>query len=69
MAYWEGVLARLSIPGITLLALGALMCYEAPKLSAMLFARYGDRATVPMKVAGLGLALLGALILLDIIPQ
>ena len=65
---WNGVLERLSVPGLILLAAGAVLGYGARWLAPKLFAKGGDRAVVPMKVVGLALALLGALILLDIIP-
>ena len=69
MSYWDGVLSRLSVPGMVALAVGALMCWEAPKLAKLVFKEGGDRAVLPLKVAGLLLALAGALILLDIIPN
>ena len=68
MTYWESVASRLSIPGIALLAIGALVCFDAPQLSALVFKEGGDRAALPMKVAGLLMAVLGTLILLDVIP-
>ena len=68
MNYWDKVASRLSIPGLALVALGALLCYEAPKLCRLVFKERGDRAVTPMKVAGVVIALLGALVLLDFIP-
>lgn len=65
---WNGVLARLSVPGLILLVAGAVLGYGARRLAPLFFGKGGDRAVTPMKVVGLGLALLGALILLDIIP-
>ncbi len=66
--YWQNVLSRLSIPGLCLLALGAALGYGAKWVGGKLFKQGGERAVVPLKVAGLALALVGALILLDIIP-
>lgn len=66
--YWQNVLSRLSIPGLCLMVLGAMLGYGAAWLSGKVFGQGGERAIVPMKVAGLLLALAGALILLDIIP-
>ena len=66
--YWQEVLARLSIPGVVLLAIGLLLGYGATWLSRVLFKSGGERAIVPMKVVGMAATLLGALILLDIIP-
>ena len=69
MTYWEKVASRLSVPGLALVALGALVCFEATKLCRLVWKEGGERAKVPMKVAGLLLCLLGALILLDFIPN
>ena len=69
MTYWQGVASRLSIPGLVLLVLGAAAIFGAPKLCARLFRQGGERAIMPVKVAGLVLAVLGALILLDLIPN
>jgi hypothetical protein len=68
MDYWQGVASRLSVPGITLMVMGALLSFEAPKLCTLVSKKEGERAIAPMKVAGLLLAVLGALILLDVIP-
>jgi hypothetical protein len=69
MTYWQGVLSRVSIPGVLLLVLGAAVCLAAPWLSRMVCKRGGERAATPLKVAGLVIAILGALILLDFIPN
>lgn len=69
MEYWQGVLSRLSIPGVALMAMGALLTLDAKRLSNLVWKQGGDRAVMPLKVAGLVMALLGALILLDIIPM
>ena len=59
---WQKVLSRLSIPGIMLLALGAVVCWLARKAN-------GSKCLVSvMYAAGLLLALAGAVILLDFIP-
>ena len=68
MTYWQGVLSRLSVPGIALMVIGAWLSLDADKLCALLWKEKGKQAAVPMKIAGLVLAALGALILLDIIP-
>ena len=60
--YWQKVLSRLSIPGVILLALGAVACTQAPRFCK------SERLTVIVRIAGLALALAGALILLDFIP-
>lgn len=61
--YWQTVLSRLSIPGFALLLLGAVLCLGAPK-----FLKGRERAAILLRFAGLALAVLGALILLDFIP-
>ena len=59
---WQKVLSRLSIPGVILLALGAVACTQAPKFCK------SERLAVIVRIAGLVLALAGTLILLDFIP-
>lgn len=65
---WQKVLSRLSVPGITLLVVGAALCTQAVKLCRLLPNNKGERAVLPVRIIGLVLALLGALILLDVIP-
>ncbi len=65
---WERVLARLSVPGLTLLVLGVLTCAQSAKLCRLVLKEKGERAILPVKVAGLAMAILGAVILLDLIP-
>lgn len=65
---WERVLARLSVPGLTLLVLGVLTCAQSAKLCRLALKEKGERAILPVKVAGLAMAILGAAILLDLIP-
>ena len=64
MTYWQGVLSRVNIPGLVLLALGAGMCFGAARIAGWLGKRGGDRAVMPLKVAGLVLAVVGAFICL-----
>ena len=64
MTYWEKVASRLSVPGLALLVVGVAAYAFGPKL----FQKWGDRAYWPVKIVGLLLALLGALILLDVFP-
>lgn len=65
---WELIWSRLSVPGITLLVLGSMMCVQAVKLCRLVFKEKGERAIMPMRVIGLIIALIGAAILLDFIP-
>ena len=65
---WEKVLSRLSVPGLTLLVLGVLTSAQAAKLCRLVFKERGERAILPVRITGLVLALLGAAILLDLIP-
>ena len=60
--YWQEVLSRLSIPGVILLALGAVAGTQASKIFR------SERLAVIVRIAGLVLALAGSLILLDFIP-
>lgn len=60
--YWQTVRSRLSIPGLALLLLGAVLCTLVPKHIK------GERAALAARLGGLALAVVGALILLDLIP-
>lgn len=60
--YWQTVRSRLSIPGLALLLLGAVLCMLVSKRIK------GERASLAARLGGLALAVLGALILLDLIP-
>ena len=59
---WQKVMERLSIPGLTLLVLGAVAATQAGKYCK------SERLCVIARIAGLVSALLGAVILLDLIP-
>ncbi|MCI5957700.1 MAG: hypothetical protein MRZ54_12030 [Clostridiales bacterium] len=65
---WQRTLSRLSLPGLMLLALGAVLCLR-PAWALRLFpAGKRERLQTPIRLAGLAVALLGALIVLDFIP-
>ena len=59
---WQKALSKLSIPGIMLLALGAVAATQAEKYCK------NERLCMIARIAGLVSALLGAVILLDLIP-
>lgn len=59
---WQKVLDRLSIPGVILLVLGAVAATQAGKCC-----KSGHLCMIA-RIAGLVSALLGAVILLDLIP-
>lgn len=59
---WQKVLFKLSIPGVLLLALGAVAATQARRLCK------SERLCVAVRIAGLMIALLGAAILLDVFP-
>ena len=59
---WPKIASKLSLPGVALLLAGAALCLAAPKACRR------QRLVLPLKAAGLALALAGAVILLDIIP-
>lgn len=65
---WEKVLSRLSVPGITLLLAGVVLCAQATRLCRFVLRDRGERAVLPVKIVGLVMALLGAMILLDVFP-
>lgn len=67
MTYGEKVLSRLSVPGLALLALGAVLVYAARPISARLFPARGEQAALGLKAAGCAAVLAGALLLLDIL--
>ncbi len=59
---WQKVLSKLSIPGIMLLALGAVAATQANRFCK------NEYLCMAVRIAGLILALLGAAILLDVFP-
>ena len=59
---WQKVMERLSIPGLTLLVLGAVAATQAGKYCK------NERLKMIARIAGLASALLGTIILLDFIP-
>ncbi len=59
---WQKVLDKLSIPGLILLALGAVMAIKADKLCQ------DERLQIAVRISGLLIALYGAAILLDAFP-
>lgn len=61
-----GIVQRLDLPGLLLLALGALTGFAGHRLAALLFPKTGEKAQVIIRFAGLAIAFLGALILLDV---
>ena len=67
ISYGEKVLSRLNVPGLALLILGAVLVYTSGPISGRLFPEKGDKANIAVKAAGCAVALVGALLLLDII--
>ncbi len=65
---WDQIFSRLSVTGVTLLLCGVLLSLYATKLARFLFRERGEKLVLPIRLAGLGIAVLGALILLDFIP-
>ena len=68
MSFWEQVMGRLSVPGLLLVPAGVVLVFQAAKLCRLLFKDNGDKAVGPVKLLGLALVVLGAVILLDWIP-
>ena len=59
---WQKVLERLSVPGMALLVLGAVAASQAKRMF------HNERLVLIVRIAGMVLAMLGAVILLDWIP-
>ncbi len=68
MNFLENLMSKLSIPGLVLLTLGAVLIFQSEKLCRLVFKENADKVLLPMTILGLALALFGALILLDFIP-
>lgn len=68
MGYWERVSQRLSVPGLIVLAVGILLITQAAKLCRLALKEKGEKVILPLKIFGLVLVVLAALILLDFIP-
>lgn len=66
MTYGEKLLAKLSLPGLGLMLLGAVLVYASRPISGRLFPGRGEKASLAFKVVGCVLALVGALLLLDL---
>ena len=63
MDYWQGVASRVNLPGVLLVLVGAALSFGAKKL-APLIGKDAEKATMPIKLAGLALVVIGALITL-----
>jgi len=60
------IVARLDIPGLILLLCGAVLGFAGHRLAALLFPQQGAKLAVAIRFIGLALALIGALILMDV---
>ena len=58
-SYLQGVLSRISIPGLVLILAGAAVCFGAHRLAPRLFKNNADNAVLPLKLGGLLLVLIG----------
>ena len=65
---WDQIFSRLSVTGVTLLLGGVLLSLYTTKLARFLFREKGQKWILPIRLLGLGIAVFGALILLDFIP-
>ena len=65
---WDQIFSRLSVTGVTLMLAGIVLCLYATKLVRFIFRERGERLVLPVRLAGLAVAVFGALILLDFIP-
>lgn len=68
MGYWERVIQKISVPGLLCLAAGALLCLQSTRVCRLIWKEQGEKFIFPLKIIGLVLVLLGAVILLDFIP-
>ncbi len=62
----EKIMSRLDAGGLILLALGAGLGFFAKVLAGKISPKQADKLEKVLRFAGLGLAILGALILLDV---
>ena len=67
MSYIEKVLSRLNIPGLILLIAGAVAVLTSEGIVEKIGPENKEKTNLVIKAAGIGAALLGALILLDFI--
>jgi len=58
-SYLQGVLSRISIPGLILILVGAAVCFGAHRLAPRLFPNDAEKAVLPLKLGGLVLAIAG----------
>ena len=63
----DKILARLSVPGLILLAAGAALGFISRVIAGKLFPKWGEKGVTALQWAGLALAILASLILLDFI--
>jgi hypothetical protein len=63
MNYWQGVASRANVFSIILLIVGAVLCFGAAKIAPKLFPN-NEKMVFPLKLAGLGIAVIGALMTL-----
>ncbi len=68
MGRWNQIMERLSVPGLVVLAVGVLLIVQSAKLCRLVLKEKGEKAILPLKLFGLLLVVLAALILLDFIP-
>lgn len=62
------ILSRLSVTGISIMAVGLILGFGGHKLCALIFKDKGEKLTLPARLIGLALCIWAALILMDVIP-
>ncbi len=60
------IVKRLDIPGVALLAVGALLGFAGHTIAARFMPKISEKGMLMVRVAGMVLAIAGALILLDV---
>ena len=61
------ILEKLHPVGVVLLMMGALLCYLAGRVAVRLFPRYKQRASIIIKAAGLLIAIIGVVVVMDLL--
>lgn len=67
MSYGEKVLSKLNWPGVALMVVGAVLVYASSPIVTKLFPKAGEKGKLICKGVGCVIALVGALLLMDIL--
>ena len=67
MSYGEKVLSKLNWPGAALMVVGAVLVYASSPIVTKIFPKAGENGKLICKGVGCVIALVGALLLMDIL--